>query len=145
MRVRFAARGVLKSPIGHVLPCRTPLGPPTMAVCRSDLQVSRMALREFSDSAGRLWTVWSTHPTKVDSSGSSALGRFMDALPREISSQPLGVRTAYAAGWLTFRTESDTRRLAPIPDDWEAASEERLRRYLLSAQAITPVERRHGS
>ena len=104
-----------------------------------------MALREFSDSAGTLWTVWSTHPTQVDSSGASALGRFMDSLPREISAQPLGVRAAYASGWLTFKTASETRRLAPIPDDWEAASDEGLRRYLIEAQSIAPVERRHGS
>jgi hypothetical protein len=77
-----------------------------------------MAYREFLDSDGQSWRVWSTVP----SLGSRLRGGFDQ-------------------GWLTFeRTSADKslplRRLVPIPDGWETASDEQLDRLCRSADEV---------
>jgi hypothetical protein len=82
-----------------------------------------MALREFEDASGRRWLVWDTVPAQV-----GALGEF-------------------AGGWLTFDDGAERRRLAPVPEGWEAFPEPRLALLLRVAEAPTPrkmVERRRG-
>jgi hypothetical protein len=71
-----------------------------------------MALREFDDGKGNLWRVWATRPQS---------GR---------------VREQFRGGWLTFEPggrEASRRRLAPIPDGWEALSEFELRQLCIAA------------
>ena len=77
-----------------------------------------MAYREFVDSSGESWRVWSTVP----STGSRLRGGFDQ-------------------GWLTFeRINADRslplRRLVPIPADWESASDERLDLMCRSADEV---------
>lgn len=76
-----------------------------------------MPLREFVDEDGTVWLAWSTFPR----SGAN-------------------VRPAFADGWLSFQTGGgeDRRRLVPVPQGWEAASENELRAYLRRA---SPTER----
>ena len=64
-----------------------------------------MATRTFTDRQGDGWSVWKTIPN-----------------------DPRGCLPNFANGWLTFEHEGGTerRRLAPIPDGWESASDERL-------------------
>jgi hypothetical protein len=64
-----------------------------------------MASRSFTDRSGAAWRVWSTVPQDTR-----------------------GCLPGYEQGWLTFENEgtAERRRLAPIPDDWEEVSEERL-------------------
>ena len=104
-----------------------------------------MPLREFNDSDDKAWTVWSTMPQEIDATNSRALRRFMASLPDRGGMHGVGVREAYSAGWLTFRAGSDMRRLAPIPDRWESASDDLLSRYLGQATQIAPVARKHGT
>lgn len=101
-----------------------------------------MALREFEDSAGRQWRVWSTHPAV--SGDHTALGKFMESLPKTDGQQPLSVRQRYVHGWLAFKWDNDRRRLAPIPAGWEESDVETLRRYLASAEIVadTPQQNR---
>ena len=78
-----------------------------------------MAYREFVDSSGQSWRVWSTVP----SLGSKLRGGFDQ-------------------GWLTFeRTNADSsvplRRLVPIPSDWESASDDRLELMCRTAEEVT--------
>jgi hypothetical protein len=73
-----------------------------------------MAHRDFTDSKGIHWLVWSTTP-----SSSSVLA------------------TDMKQGWLTFESESERRRLLPVPRDWEEASPERMELYLRAAQTVT--------
>jgi hypothetical protein len=83
--------------------------------------VSGMAYREFVDTNGVSWRVWSTVP----SAGSRLRGGFDQ-------------------GWLTFeRTSPDSsptpkplRRLVPIPADWETAPESRLDLMCRSAEEV---------
>lgn len=47
------------------------------------------------------------------------------------------VRPRYAEGWLSFHRGVERRRLAPIPDDWENASDVQLRVWLLDAELVS--------
>jgi hypothetical protein len=62
-----------------------------------------MALREFTDSNGATWRVWSNRP-----------------------SNPAVVSPEMRDGWLTFDSGWYRLRLAPIPAGWDAAEVERL-------------------
>ncbi|HEU5184576.1 MAG TPA: hypothetical protein VFU01_08400 [Gemmatimonadaceae bacterium] len=61
-----------------------------------------MGYREFEDDAGRIWRVWDTRPVSANALRS--------------------VSPTFAEGWLTFESDTERRRLAPIPTEWEAAS-----------------------
>ena len=69
-------------------------------------------MRDFADAAGVLWRVWSTIPYTG------------------------GVAGNLKFGWLTFESSVGRRRLAPIPDGWEAAPLDRLRMYCAAAEAV---------
>jgi hypothetical protein len=72
----------------------------------------RVPIREFIDAAGARWKVWNTVPTTGGVAGSMRLG------------------------WLTFESDRDRRRLAPIPTDWEEASVAQLRSLCSRAEPI---------
>jgi len=72
-----------------------------------------MAVRAFTDSEGTSWRVWNTRPSKE------------------------GLYSAeFSAGWLTFESAKERRRLAPIPRDWEEVSLERLGLFCRMAIAV---------
>ena len=73
-----------------------------------------MAQREFTDSKGTRWLVWSTTPSQ-----SSVLDSDMQK------------------GWLTFECDAERRRLVPIPRDWEQAAPDRMELYCRAAQPVT--------
>lgn len=72
-----------------------------------------MAYREFTDSRGNVWRVWSTVPTTAT-----------------------GLAGGFARGWLTFNSGERLRRLAPIPADWEALPDDRLEGLCGRAQDV---------
>jgi len=78
-----------------------------------------MAIREFTDSAGIAWRVWSTTPRAGAVYGES-----------------------YQAGWLTFESAGVRKRLVPIPVGWEEAAPERLE---LMCQVAEVVRRASGA
>ena len=78
-----------------------------------------MPQREFTDSRGTSWLVWSTTPTT---------GAVLDGEMQQ--------------GWLTFECDEQRRRLVPVPRDWESAALDRLELYCRAAQAVartTPI------
>lgn len=73
-------------------------------------------MRQFRDAAGREWQVYQT-----DRAATAARGRD-HLLPAE-----------YRAGWLVFQSESEKRRLAPVPSGWSELSDEELAALCASA------------
>lgn len=61
-----------------------------------------MGYRELQDDSGRVWRVWDTRPVAANALRS--------------------VSPTFAEGWLTFESDDERRRLAPIPTEWEVAS-----------------------
>ena len=88
-----------------------------------------MAYREFVDSQGVSWRVWSTVP----SAGSRLRGGFDQ-------------------GWLTFErtnpehadTPAPLRRLVPIPSDWETAPDAKLDLMCRSAEEVSRPSHARG-
>ena len=77
-----------------------------------------MPYRDFTDSTGRAWRVWSTVPE-----------------------QPRGMPADHAGGWLSFESGDTLRRLVPVPRAWEECLPERLE---LMCRAAEEVQRRTG-
>lgn len=85
--------------------------------------VETLSSRTFTDVEGRSWQVFSVHP-------SMRVGK-------------AAVRAAFAQGWLTFECGEETRRLAPIPDDWQTLDETALG-ALCGRAELAPHRRRRS-
>lgn len=88
-----------------------------------------MASREFTDSHGVAWTVWSVTPTEM----SSALTRLS------------GLTGERRVPWLVFQSaEGEKRRLVPIPDEWLECDEFTLERWAMRAERVPPAPARRS-
>lgn len=70
-------------------------------------------IRDFTDAAGVHWQVWSTIPATAG-----------------------GVAGGFRLGWLTFNSPEERRRLAPIPVNWELASDTELQSFFRRAAPV---------
>ena len=76
-----------------------------------------MAYREFKDREGRRWRAWDTYPMKAS------------------LTEP-----EFREGWLCFEgVGAGKRRLAPIPERWDEAPEERLASLAKMADEVVPA------
>jgi len=93
--------------------------------------------RVFKDGRGRVWNVWEVVPTGLgdstatDPSKQPATGR---------RSRPV-LSGAFQAGWLAFQWDSERRRLAPVPEHWDALADDDLQRLLEQARPSGKVRR----
>jgi hypothetical protein len=81
-----------------------------------------MAYREFLDLNDVRWRVWATFPT---------VGKILSK--------------GFEQGWLTFESNTERWRLAPIPEHWEDFPDARLRTMLKDASPSrrkTPASKR---
>jgi hypothetical protein len=72
-------------------------------------------IREFTDSHGVAWRVWSVFPTN-----------------------PSSVNNDLRDGWLSFDSGTERRRVGPIPKGWESFNDERLE---LALRVASPARR----
>jgi hypothetical protein len=86
-----------------------------------------MAHREFTDEHGRHWEAWEVFPTLVQEHAAEI--------------RRLAIAPGLAQGWLAFRSDTERRRIAPIPAGWSTATEDGLRELLGRAGPISPVRR----
>ncbi len=110
-----------------------------------------MALRTFIDGTGQEWRVWDTRPESIiDEQRFAENARIAgDAERRDREAEAPVERRArlpYSRGlehgWLTFESGALKRRLSPIPDAWDTAPDDALRRWCGDAH---PVSRRLGT
>lgn len=73
--------------------------------------------RRFTDERGVFWDAFAVLPTND--------ARGLTRLPEQ-----------YQHGWLCFESATEKRRLGPIPEDWQTATDEALRRFRDSAQPV---------
>jgi hypothetical protein len=81
-----------------------------------------MAVREFTDSAGRAWRAWDVTPDELS--------------PRTKDEDYLA--QLYHTGWIVFETTSgdDKRRLYPVPKGWSELPEAELAVLLEKAEVV---------
>jgi hypothetical protein len=92
-----------------------------------------MAHREFIDSQGIAWEVWTVLPEYAERRR-AATPQKAPAVDRRARSEfrvPLG--SQWADGWLCFKSDSEKRRLAPVPDAWVELPVDELERLCRSA------------
>ena len=88
-----------------------------------------MATREFVDSLGVGWTVWSVTPQEMSGARSRLLGM-------------TGERRV---PWLVFMSaDGEKRRLVPIPERWEAFDDFTLERWAMRAELVPPAPARRS-
>ena len=111
-----------------------------------------MAHRIFTDSARVTWEVWDVVPGRIlleARNHRAGADRRVEqhGPPAEGERRKGGDRRATLApqlrhGWLAFRNDAERRRLAPIPEGWEQASDAELERYCGAAESVVEVRRR---
>jgi hypothetical protein len=106
------------------------------SIARNDQERVVMGLREFEDAGGRSWRVWDTYPSAASGSDDTALAKFMKRQPGDKGVQPLGVRSHLAAGWLTFGSGDERKRISPVPADWQTCDLAHLRQLLERAEVV---------
>ena len=86
-----------------------------------------VAVREFTDEAGRTWRAWEILPEAIH--------------PRIKAEDYLA--DCYETGWIVFETTDGRakRRLCPYPHAWDTFSEKELRRLLDRAEAVSSSKR----
>jgi hypothetical protein len=111
-----------------------------------------MPYRTFLDSAGTEWQVWDIVPRHTERRNLENTDRRVERRAiafadrrrearRLADTRRAVLRGTYAFGWLCFESNSEKRRLSPIPPDWTACSEELLEDYLHQGQRVTGIHR----
>jgi hypothetical protein len=72
-----------------------------------------MAHYRFEDESGRKWSAWEVH-----------------------LSDAANVHPGLREGWIAFESGDEKRRLAPIPAEWESATEDMVRRWCREADVV---------
>jgi hypothetical protein len=105
-----------------------------------------MAFRTFTDSAGTEWQAYDVVPQADErrhydrrSSAEDVEGeRRQDDRRVTVGRHSLLVNKQ---GWLAFESATERRRLSPIPENWERATNEELNGLLESATPVVPLKR----
>lgn len=107
-----------------------------------------MGHRIFEDEKGRKWTVWLVTPMGVERRGEAAEGTAAAAIRGGVERRksptyrrPSSVLAGFEHGWLCFEAEGgEKRRLVPVPEAWQAASDDDLRRLCRLAKRVVRCE-----
>lgn len=103
-----------------------------------------MGHRNFEDEMGRKWAVWLVTPIGVErraeASKVGAGGATHGGIERRKSPthrRPSTVIAGFEHGWLCFESEgTEKRRLVPVPEAWQSASDDDLRRWCRIAKRV---------
>ena len=96
-----------------------------------------MGERTFTDRDGVTWRVWDVHPQLAERRRSARRANFSAPVPLRRDQRALAdrrrrhevrvsVRAGYEHGWLAFDSAVGSKRLAPIPPDWDALPDDTL-------------------
>ena len=110
-----------------------------------------MSYRTFVDGNGSCWQVWDSQPTKMERRVSAdrrkpryyAWGgteRRSGTDRRTTSQRRIILSEGYGAGWLTFESLTEKRRLIPIPAHWEDLTQADLRALCDRAKRVAKSE-----
>ena len=111
-----------------------------------------MSYRTFVDRDGSYWQVWDSQPTKVERRVAEVDRRRSQKYPwrgadrrsgierRTTSQRRITLSAGYGAGWLTFESLEEKRRLVPIPNHWEDLSQAELRLLCEKAKRVARIE-----
>ena len=111
-----------------------------------------MGYRTFVDRDGSYWQAWDSKPTRVERRLRGSDRRNHKPFPwngterragldRRLTEQRrITLSSGYGAGWLTFESLEEKRRLIPIPSGWEDLSQADLRALCEKARRVAKNE-----
>ena len=111
-----------------------------------------MSYRTFVDRDGSYWQVWDSQPTKVERRQTEEDRRRKQLYPwrgserrsgmdrRTTTQRRITLAQGYGAGWLTFESLQEKRRLVPIPAHWDELSQGELRALCDKARRVARIE-----
>lgn len=99
----------------------------TIRVSFFHLSWSRSSVREFRDVAGIQWSVFRATPH-------TSPAKREKILPE-----------TYRFGWLVFECETERRRLAPVPENWEGLTERELEHLCTVADVVPARNQRRAT
>ena len=91
-----------------------------------------MALREFTDSEGRVWRAWDVPPRRPYSHRRTGAERRTAPTPgfaperRVLADRRVCATPWLDCGWLCFESGSEKRRLYPPPQAWDACTDQEM-------------------
>jgi hypothetical protein len=106
--------------------------------------------RTFYDDASRLWNAWDVIPhwgerrraeRRAGSQEQPGERRLADRR-RHQGELRISLPPRLAKGWLAFESGDERRRLAPIPNQWDALSDDGLRELWRTAESLPPRRKR---
>ena len=118
--LKFKADDVFDSPRSDASPSVAVVASPQSGMATAPVALPRDArgFRQFRDLSGAEWSVWAVIPSAT-------------AVLR-------GRNAQWNTGWLLFESDSDSRRLSPIPADWHSRNDRELQQL---CDAATPGKR----
>ncbi len=111
-----------------------------------------MGYQTFVDRDGSYWQVWDSQPTRVERRlrGSdrrnhkpfqwNGAERRVGPDRRLTEQRRINLSAGHGAGWLTFESLDEKRRLIPIPPGWENLSQAELRVLCERARRVAKNE-----
>ena len=111
-----------------------------------------MGYRTFVDRDGSYWQMWDSQPSRMERRlrGSdrrnhkpflwTGAERRVGSDRRLTEQRRITLSAGHGAGWLTFESLDEKRRLLPIPHAWEDISQEELRTLCQKARRISKSE-----
>jgi hypothetical protein len=111
-----------------------------------------MGYRTFVDQDGSYWQVWDSQPSKMERRlrGSdrrnhkpflwTGAERRAGQDRRLTEQRRITLSSGYGAGWLTFESLNEKRRLIPIPQGWEDITQAELRALCERARRVAKNE-----
>jgi hypothetical protein len=102
-----------------------------------------MAHREFRDSDGREWAVWTVQPEYAERRANTATDADQPEVERRGRKEfRVPLSGSFSHGWLCFETKGEKRRLSPYPEEWTAMSDEELAMLCDTAKKVEHGPRR---
>ena len=98
-----------------------------------------MAHRQFHDENGRAWDVWDVRPSGIVKSETADISIIGQGHRRGTR---LNLPSELSGGWLAFKSDGESRRLAPIPASWAALADQDLARLAREAKPISRISPR---
>ena len=97
-----------------------------------------MPHRTFRDPRGREWEAWEVHPSSIERRLAAERRKAPRDEPgrRRRKETRIVVDPHLSAGWVAFQSREERRRLAPIPEGWEALPDAELARLAERAQSL---------
>ena len=87
--------------------------------CDAANSIPPAVLRDFTDYSGITWRVWDVTPQSQNTAAKR------------------GIRITPVDGWLVFESDTERRRLSPIPEGWESGDNDALC-YLCARAKVVP-------